>query len=76
MLAEITAFFGKTFRHDPVLALAADRRLVFEQGAVAAVLCRSPAEDALLAQLEAEEQRWSDVRDALRRGADMTPWVP
>jgi len=62
--------------HDPVLALAADRRLVFEQGAVAAVLCRNPAEDALLAQLEAEERRWSDVRDALRRGADMTPWVP
>lgn len=62
--------------HDPVLALAADRRLVFEQGAVAAVLRRGSGEDALLARLEAEERRWSEVRDALRRGADMTPWVP
>jgi len=61
--------------HDPVLALAADRRLVFERGAVAAVLARTPAEDALLARLEAMERQWSDVRNALRVGADMSPWA-
>lgn len=61
--------------HDPVLALAADRRLVFEQGAVAAVLARTPAEDALLARLEDMERHWSDVREALRKGADMSPWI-
>ena len=61
--------------HDPVLALAADRRLVFEQGAVAAVLARTPAEDALLARLEDMERHWSEVREALRKGADMSPWV-
>ena len=61
--------------HDPVLALAADRRLVFEQGAVAAVLARTPAEDALLARLEDMEKQWSDVREALRKGADMAAWA-
>lgn len=61
--------------HDPVLALAADRRLVFEQGAVSAVLARTPAEDALLARLEDMEKHWSDVREALRKGADMSPWI-
>ena len=61
--------------HDPVLALAADRRLVFEQGAVAAVLARTPAEDALLARLKDMEKQWSDVREALRKGADMAAWA-
>ena len=61
--------------HDPVLALAADRRLVFEQGAVAAVLARTPAEDALLTRLEAMESKWSEVRNALRVGADMSHWA-
>ena len=61
--------------HDPVLALAADRRLVFEQGAVAAVLARTPAEDTLLARLEDMERQWSDVREALRKGADMSAWA-
>ena len=61
--------------HDPVLALAADRRLVFEQGAVAAVLARTPAEDTLLARLVDMERQWSDVRDALRKGADMAAWA-
>ena len=58
--------------HDPVLALAADRRLVFEQGAVAEVLARTPAEDCLLARLEDMERHWSAVREALRKGADVS----
>ena len=61
--------------HDPVLALAADRRLVFEQGAVAAVLARTPTEDTLLARLVDMERQWSDVREALRKGADMSAWA-
>lgn len=58
-----------------MLALAADRRLVFEQRAVAAVLARTEAEDCLLARLEDMERQWSEVREALRRGADVTPWA-
>jgi len=54
--------------HDPVLALAADRRLVFEHGAVARIMHRSPAEAGWLGRLEAMEQQWSDIRNALRRG--------
>ena len=61
--------------HDPVLALAADRRLVFEQGAVAAVLARTPAEDCLLARLEDMERQWSAVREALRKGADVSAFA-
>ena len=61
--------------HDPVLALAADRRLVFEQGAMAAVLARTPAEDCLLARLEDMERQWSAVREALRKGADVSAFA-
>jgi ABC-type lipoprotein export system ATPase subunit len=55
--------------HDPVLALSADRRLVFENGAVKRVLSRTEAEEKLLAELVEMEERWSAVRGALRRGA-------
>jgi len=54
--------------HDPVLALSADRRLVFENGAVRTVLRRSSAEEALLARLEGLEAEFSRVREQLRRG--------
>ena len=46
-----------------------------ETRAVAAVLARTPAEDALLARLEDMEKQWSDVREALRKGADMAAWA-
>lgn len=55
--------------HDPVLALAADRRLVFEHGAVAKVQYRTASENVLLAELEEMEKKWSEVRAALRKGA-------
>ena len=42
---------------------------------MAAVLARTPAEDALLARLEDMEKQWSDVREALRKGADMAAWA-
>jgi len=54
--------------HDPVLALSAHRRLVFEHGAVRSVLTRSPAEERLLASLEEMEGEFSRVRELLRRG--------
>ncbi|MFP4030851.1 MAG: ATP-binding cassette domain-containing protein [Desulfococcaceae bacterium] len=54
--------------HDPVLALSADRRLVFENGAVKQVLRRTEGEEKLLAEMVETETRWSEVRGALRRG--------
>lgn len=61
--------------HDPVLALAADRRLVFEHGAVAKMLRRSRGEEELLSRLEEMEKRLSEVRDSLRLGAEMPEWT-
>lgn len=55
--------------HDPVLALSAQRRLVFEHGAVRAVMARTAAESATLDRLSAMETEISRVRERLRRGA-------
>jgi ABC-type lipoprotein export system ATPase subunit len=54
--------------HDPVLALSAHRRLVFENGAVRHVLTRSGAESATLERLAGMEAEFSRVRAALRLG--------
>jgi len=55
--------------HDPVLALSAHRRLVFENGAVRTVMERSDGEQAVLARLSAMESEMSRVRERLRRGS-------
>ncbi|KUG29611.1 putative abc transporter atp-binding protein [hydrocarbon metagenome] len=57
--------------HDPVLALSAHRRLVFENGAVRAVQERSAREEGVLAGLSAMEAEISRVRERLRHGADV-----
>ncbi|GFK94704.1 Phosphate import ATP-binding protein PstB [Fundidesulfovibrio magnetotacticus] len=57
--------------HDPVLALSAKRRLVFEHGAVRRVVERSPAEAAALEELSAMERRFTEVRALLRAGKDL-----
>lgn len=62
--------------HDPVLALAAGRRLVFAHGAVAAVLPLSPDESPWIDRLEAMERERSMVRAALRRGDPLPPLPP
>lgn len=54
--------------HDPVLALAADRRLIFGHGAVTASRTRTAGEAGLLARLEAGERELSLIRSALRKG--------
>lgn len=54
--------------HDPVLALSADRRLVFEHGAVKLVQTRTGEEEAVLARLADMEQEISRVRGMLRAG--------
>jgi ABC-type lipoprotein export system ATPase subunit len=56
--------------HDPVLALSADRRLVFAQGAVRKVIHRTGNEQALLAELSAMEGKLSLVRSRLRAGEE------
>jgi ABC-type lipoprotein export system ATPase subunit len=58
--------------HDPVLALSAGRRLVFENGAVREVIIRSEAEEDLLARLERMEAEFARIRTCLRRGAPLT----
>lgn len=55
--------------HDPVLALSAHRRLVFENGAVRHALDRTGAEAATLARLAGMEAEFSRLRTALRTGA-------
>ncbi len=54
--------------HDPVLALSAHRRLVFEHGAVRAVMERTEGEASVLARLATMEAEISRVRELLRRG--------
>jgi len=54
--------------HDPVLALSANRRLVFENGAVREVITRSAAEERLLARLSEMETEYARIRSCLRRG--------
>jgi len=55
--------------HDPVLALSAHRRLVFENGAVRHALARTGAETAVLSRLAGMEAEFSRIRAALRTGA-------
>lgn len=54
--------------HDPVLALSADRRLVFGHGVVTNVLERTQEEEQLLASLLEMEGTFSRIRSQLRRG--------
>ncbi|EPR37030.1 AAA ATPase [Desulfovibrio sp. X2] len=54
--------------HDPILALLGDRRLVFGNGAVRAVIETSGREREMLAAFEDMDRRLSAVRDALRAG--------
>lgn len=54
--------------HDPVLALMGDRRLVFKNGGISAILTTSAAERANLALFEAMDARLTAVRNALRNG--------
>ena len=57
--------------HDPVLALSADRRLVFRNGAVKRVGQRTDEEKKLLEGLMEMEQHISCIRDMLRRGSPL-----
>ncbi len=54
--------------HDPVLALSADRRLVFENGAVRKVLRRTTEEAGVLQRLSSLEEVFGVMRARLRAG--------
>ena len=54
--------------HDPVLALMGDRRLVFRNGGIRAVLETSDQERASLDTFEEMDNRLNAVRNALRNG--------
>lgn len=58
--------------HDPVLALSAHRRLVFEHGAVRAAQARTGAEADVLQKLGEMEAEFSRLRAALRAGRPLT----
>jgi len=54
--------------HDPILALMGDRRLVFKNGGVRAIIATSPAERANMTAFEEMDARLTAVRNALRNG--------
>jgi ABC-type lipoprotein export system ATPase subunit len=54
--------------HDPILALMGDRRLVFRNGGVCAIIATSDAERANLKLFEAMDAKLGAVRNALRNG--------
>ena len=58
--------------HDPVLALSADRRLVFQNGGVKRKLKRSGQETILLNELLKMELKFSHIRNALRSGISLS----
>jgi ABC-type lipoprotein export system ATPase subunit len=57
--------------HDPVLALSANRRLVFENGAVKLVQIRTSGDEAILVRLSGIERELSRVRELLRSGGEL-----
>jgi ABC-type lipoprotein export system ATPase subunit len=58
--------------HDPVLALGADRRLVFAHGAVRKIQTRTSQEQKILVRLQAMEDQTSRVRAMLRAGLQVS----
>jgi ABC-type lipoprotein export system ATPase subunit len=54
--------------HDPILALMGDRRLVFRNGGIRAIIATSDAERANLTVFEEMDARLGAVRNALRNG--------
>lgn len=54
--------------HDPILALMGDRRLVFRNGGISAIIETSQAERANLVRFEEMDRCLSAVRNALRNG--------
>ena len=57
--------------HDPVLALFAERRLVFGNGAVQAMQQRIEPENRILEKLLEMEEHFSDIRAKLRLGQSL-----
>jgi len=54
--------------HDPILALAGDRRVVLRNGGMAAILETTPAERVNLLLLQQVDERLAEVRNRLRAG--------
>jgi len=54
--------------HDPILALMGDRRLIFKNGGISAIIVTSEAERANLTLFEEMDAKLAAVRNALRNG--------
>lgn len=54
--------------HDPILALMGDRRLVFKNGGISAIIATGEAERAKLTLFEEMDTKLGTVRNALRNG--------
>lgn len=54
--------------HDPILALMGDRRLVFKNGGISAIIATSEGERANLTLFEEMDAKLGAVRNALRNG--------
>lgn len=59
--------------HDPLLALAADRRIVIRNGGIARIVERTPQEQQSLARLEELDATLQHLRGLLRSGESITP---
>lgn len=57
--------------HDPILALSADRRIIFQHGAVTAIQERTGDEEAILSRLSEIENELAKVRALLRAGSKL-----
>jgi len=55
--------------HDPILALKGDRRLVFRNGGISAIIETSDTERAHLSLFQEMDARLGAVRNASRNGA-------
>jgi ABC-type lipoprotein export system ATPase subunit len=54
--------------HDPILALMGDRRLVFKNGGISAIIETSAAERSNLTLFEEMDAKLGAVRNSLRNG--------
>ncbi|NLE73122.1 MAG: ATP-binding cassette domain-containing protein [Actinobacteria bacterium] len=54
--------------HDPVLALAGDKRIVIRNGGIGEVIVMSDEEKALIDVLEDVDKRMADIRNHIRKG--------
>ncbi len=57
--------------HDPMLALMGDRRIVIQNGGIHRIIETTPAEQAILSEIEALDTKVQSMRQMLRQGESL-----